>query len=271
MIVRERFPMSEVVARTGVPAATVHHYRRLGLLPPPGRAASNRFLYDERHVLALRLIRTLRDRRRLSLPAIRRVLPDLLGLEGDQAFRPDMWDRAVGLHLRRDRRRAPEARILEAAKEAFARRGYEDVGVDDVCRAARVAKGSFYRHFRSKEELFFAVCESAGAEVSETFAAEIGPRPAPRERAVSVLADLLEPRLPIFLELVARTIQRRPGYRGVARRILGGLAYELGELSGAAEGRLEAGTDVIQGALGRILATLLTPEPLGVERTPARA
>src|SRR5436190_21653292 len=42
----ERFPVGELVARTGVPAATVHHYLKLGLLPPAHRAARNRFLYE---------------------------------------------------------------------------------------------------------------------------------------------------------------------------------------------------------------------------------
>ena len=40
------------MARTGVPAASIHHYRRLGLLPEPERAARNRFVYDQRHVEA---------------------------------------------------------------------------------------------------------------------------------------------------------------------------------------------------------------------------
>src|SRR5438034_4587018 len=161
----ERFPVHELVARTGVPAATVHHYLKLGLLPPVHRASPNRFLYDDRHVEGLRLIRTLRERRGLSLPVIRTILPDLLGLEQEQAFRPEMWDRAVVLHAGRGRR-APAERLLDAAVDAFSRRGYGDVNVDDICKAARIAKGSFYRHHRSKEELFFAAAETAANEVA---------------------------------------------------------------------------------------------------------
>src|SRR2546428_11309082 len=92
LLVRERFPIRELVARTGVPAATIHHYLRMGLLPPARRTAPNRFLYDERHVQALRLIPVLRERRRLPPPAIRRILPDLLELEQDHAVRPEIWD-----------------------------------------------------------------------------------------------------------------------------------------------------------------------------------
>src|SRR5690242_19679325 len=63
----DRFPISPLAASTGVPSVTIHHYRRLGLLPEPARSSANRFLHDVRHVRALRLIRALRERRRLRL------------------------------------------------------------------------------------------------------------------------------------------------------------------------------------------------------------
>ncbi len=269
MIVRERFPISELVARTGVPAATIHHYRRMGLLPEPERASPNRFRYDERHVQAVRLIRTLRERRGLSLDAIRRILPELLGLDVEQAFRPEMWDRAVGLHLRRER--TPSDRILSRAKEAFARRGYAAVNVDDLCRAARVAKGSFYRHYRSKEELFFAVCEAMGAEISDGFARELGGRTASEERATQILSGLLETRLPVFLDLVGGAMQGRPGYRAVARRVLGGLAHELGGLLRSRRRPLQAGAALLERAVGGLVRGLMEPAPILEGTTSARA
>jgi AcrR family transcriptional regulator len=50
--------LSDLVERSGVPASSIHHYRRTGLIPPPVRQAGNRFLYDETHLEALRRIRT---------------------------------------------------------------------------------------------------------------------------------------------------------------------------------------------------------------------
>ena len=265
MIIRDRFPISELVARTGVPAATIHHYLRSGLLPAPRRSASNLFLYDERHEQGVRLIRTLRARRRLPLADIRRILPELLQLEAEQAFRPEMWDRAAGLHLRRDARRAPARRILSTAVEAFSRRGYAAVNVDDLCRSARVAKGSFYRHFRSKEELFFAVCEAVAGEISERFAQEIDRGAGSRESAADVLAEQLQPRLPILLDLVGGAVQNRPGYRPVARRVLGELAHELGGVRRSQRRPLEAGTSLLQHAVGRLLGRLVSPASSGVD------
>ena len=55
--------MSELVERTGVAAATVRYYLAAGVLPPPAKVAANRFLYDERHVELIRLIRVVRARR----------------------------------------------------------------------------------------------------------------------------------------------------------------------------------------------------------------
>ena len=261
LIVRERFTMGELIARTAVPAASVHHYLRLGLIPPPRRVAPNRFLYDDRHVQALKLIRVLRDRRGLSLPVIRRVLPDLLGLGEDQAFRPEMWDQAVGAHQGRGARRPPAARLLDAAIDAFARRGYADVNVDEICRSARIAKGSFYRHYRSKEDLFLAAADAAAAQIVEEVDRAIGRGPLAIERAADVVARSLEPRLPLFMELFTRATQRRPGYPSAARRLFSTLAHRLGELGGA-DDPLAVGANLLMQATLTIFRRALQPSPL---------
>jgi AcrR family transcriptional regulator len=266
VLARERFPIAELVRRTGVPEATIHHYRKRGLLPAPRRVASNRFLYDDRHVQALKLIRILRERRGLRLSVIRRVLPGLLGLDEDQAFRPDMWDRAVGADLEGGARRTPKARLLEAAIEIFARRGFADVNVDEICKAARIAKGSFYRHYRSKEELFFAAADAASAQIVAAFGRTVGPQPS-LERSAEVLARLLEPRLPVFMELFTRAIQRRPGYPPVSRRLFTELAQGVGTQLGASD-PLWAGAQILQLATVDVFRRALEPSPLAALGAP---
>ncbi|MFO1048101.1 MAG: TetR/AcrR family transcriptional regulator [Geminicoccaceae bacterium] len=55
-------------------------------------------------------------------------------------------------------------RILAAAGDLFAREAYAVVQMDDIARAARVAKPTLYRHFGTKEALFAeAVAQSLGA------------------------------------------------------------------------------------------------------------
>jgi len=44
--------------------------------------------------------------------------------------------------------------IFNAAIEVFAESGFDQAKMDDIARAAGVAKGTIYYHFKSKEELF---------------------------------------------------------------------------------------------------------------------
>jgi AcrR family transcriptional regulator len=47
-------------------------------------------------------------------------------------------------------------RVVSAAYPLFARRGVRDVGIEEIIRAAGVAKATFYRHFPTKEALVLA-------------------------------------------------------------------------------------------------------------------
>ncbi|NKX50890.1 TetR/AcrR family transcriptional regulator [Arthrobacter deserti] len=47
-------------------------------------------------------------------------------------------------------------RVLSAVYPLFARRGVRGVGIDEIIRAAGVAKATFYRHFPSKDALVLA-------------------------------------------------------------------------------------------------------------------
>jgi len=61
--------------------------------------------------------------------------------------------------------------IVESALVEFHRRGFTACSVEDITRAAGVPKGSFYNHFKSKEDL--------GAEVVRRYAAASAWRAAP--------------------------------------------------------------------------------------------
>ena len=47
-------------------------------------------------------------------------------------------------------------RILDASFGLFARRGIRDVGVDELIERSGVAKATFYKHFRTKDDLALA-------------------------------------------------------------------------------------------------------------------
>ncbi len=45
-------------------------------------------------------------------------------------------------------------RLLQAAKELFAKKGYYETKVSDIVEKSNVAQGTFYIYFKSKEEIF---------------------------------------------------------------------------------------------------------------------
>ena len=51
--------------------------------------------------------------------------------------------------------------ILDGARKVFAEMGYGAARVRDIIRATPLAAGTFYNYFRSKEEVFQALCQEA--------------------------------------------------------------------------------------------------------------
>ncbi len=48
---------------------------------------------------------------------------------------------------------------MNAAREIFARDGFELARLEDISSAAGKTRGAFYAHFRDKEDVFFAIFE----------------------------------------------------------------------------------------------------------------
>ncbi|MFH1438868.1 MAG: TetR/AcrR family transcriptional regulator [Pseudomonadota bacterium] len=57
--------------------------------------------------------------------------------------------------------------ILDAAYEMLSRRGYHEATMGKIARKAGVSHGTLYWHFKSKEDLFFAVLEREFLRVDE--------------------------------------------------------------------------------------------------------
>ncbi len=66
-------------------------------------------------------------------------------------------------------REEKERTLLDAALLLFLARGVEGVSVDDITRAAGVAKGSFYRYFKDQEALVEALVAPTRAVMLEAF------------------------------------------------------------------------------------------------------
>jgi AcrR family transcriptional regulator len=57
--------------------------------------------------------------------------------------------------------------ILEAAERVFARRGFHDTKVADIAREAKLAAGTLYNYFDSKDDIFRSLVEVRGAQALE--------------------------------------------------------------------------------------------------------
>ncbi len=54
---------------------------------------------------------------------------------------------------------ATKQRLLRAARQIFARDGFEAARIEDIAAKAGFTRGAFYANFSSKEDLFFALLE----------------------------------------------------------------------------------------------------------------
>jgi TetR/AcrR family transcriptional repressor of nem operon len=77
------------------------------------------------------------------------------------------------------------SRLLDAAWQLIRTKGYAATSVDELCTAAGVTKGSFFHHFKSKEELALAAAVHFSAKTDAVFAT------APYQTATDPLDRLL--------------------------------------------------------------------------------
>ena len=62
--------------------------------------------------------------------------------------------------------------LLQAATAIFAEKGYKNASVDEIVERALVAKGTFYYHFKSKEDLFLSIIDTGIEKLSAEMAAK---------------------------------------------------------------------------------------------------
>ncbi|MGA3372870.1 MAG: TetR/AcrR family transcriptional regulator [Terracidiphilus sp.] len=74
------------------------------------------------------------------------------------------YRKTVATEARKDARRRT---ILDAATHLFAANGYHSTTVPMIVAASDSSVGSFYAHFRNKEDVFAAVLEALGQKVTE--------------------------------------------------------------------------------------------------------
>ncbi|HYZ49638.1 MAG TPA: TetR/AcrR family transcriptional regulator, partial [Nitrososphaeraceae archaeon] len=51
-------------------------------------------------------------------------------------------------------------RIVQSAVDCFSKYGFDRTRMDDIAQTANMSKGTVYLYFKSKEDLFYAICEN---------------------------------------------------------------------------------------------------------------
>jgi TetR/AcrR family fatty acid metabolism transcriptional regulator len=81
--------------------------------------------------------------------------------------------------------------ILEAASRVFAEKEFHEVLIDDVAARAGVGKGTVYRYFRTKEELYFETILQALDELSATLSEGVLEEASPMSRLERIARESL--------------------------------------------------------------------------------
>ncbi len=81
--------------------------------------------------------------------------------------------------------------ILEAVAKVFARHGYHNTEMQSVAEALHAGKGTVYRYFRSKEELFLAAVEFGLCRLREAVDASCSASVSPLDRLALTLHSFL--------------------------------------------------------------------------------
>ena len=148
----------------------------------------------------------------------------------------------------REKRARTRAQIVEASLILLAERPPEALTVDAIVEAAGVAKGTFYYHFQSVEELVAAV----GAKLADSFDELLAPsrldEPDPIVRMSLAFTKFLEKAIndPLWGRLVVRSAQVPAGLDRIRENLKADLAEAI------AQGRLaiqdmELAADIVIG------------------------
>src|SRR3974377_2233575 len=86
---------------------------------------------------------------------------------------------------------ARRQRLLAAAEEVFAEKGYHGAVVEDIIRASDSSKGGFYFHFPNKQAIFLALVDALVPKLASTVDRAIASQSDPVAQLDAALATVL--------------------------------------------------------------------------------
>jgi len=156
-----------------------------------------------------------------------------------------------------------ERRIVRAAERLFTRRRFHEVKMDDVSRVAGVGKGTIYRYFKDKDDLFLRVVMSGFEELCgllEETASEDLPFREQLTGVVSHICDFFVRRRPLMRVMQsehARLAAAKGAMRGAWTRRRGKVTRVVSEVVRRGVARGEVRRDIPADALAAYLLSML--------------
>lgn len=141
------YKISELSRLASVPVPTIRFYLKEGLLGPAVKTGRTMAFYTDDHLERLSLIRRMRRDEGKSISRIKGEL-------GSMPENPPVpGEGAITSSEKRDE-------IISAAIGLFIKNGLGGTSIDDIAAEAHIGKGTFYRYFKDKNDLFIECAES---------------------------------------------------------------------------------------------------------------
>jgi AcrR family transcriptional regulator len=163
------------------------------------------------------------------------------------------------------RTKTPEQadKMLDAAARLFGAQRFHEVRMEDIASEAEVGKGTLYRYFEDKEELYLALLARSSAQFLARFEEELHRPTTARARLESLIQAIINyfDDQPHLLDLIQRAeVSERPGRESPWHKIRGDLVRLLTEFFADAQARgeftirdPELGTHMLLGGLRSII------------------
>lgn len=133
---------------------------------------------------------------------------------------------------------ATRKRLLAAAEKEFGEQGFHGASIASITQRARVAQGTFYLYFRSKEELFSTLVRETGAALRREMrkAVEAAPDRAAAERAgLNSFLDFALAHPGLYRLVQEAQFVDEPAFREYYERVAEGYGALLDEAAGRGE------------------------------------
>jgi AcrR family transcriptional regulator len=134
--------IGDLARNSGFSISTLYDYLRSGILQPPVKESPTKAHFTPDHLTRLKDIQRLKDEKK-SLNDIKTLFAGQ-NVEGEDSLETSEKVRYA---------------IIDKALELFSSHHYENTKISDITQALNMGNGTFYRYFKSKEELFLYCLE----------------------------------------------------------------------------------------------------------------